>query len=107
MDEDVIKLRAQLLKAEGALAEVTKERTSLAADVTRFKENMKRGDAELSKAIRAYKRRDDDANLGRGGVISSGGAGEITRRSLLLHAPPSSPLPPHPRLAAARFRGHK
>jgi cell division protein FtsB len=61
MDEDVIKLRAQLLKAEGALAEVSKERASLAADVTRFKENMKRGDAELSKAIRAYNRRSDDA----------------------------------------------
>lgn len=98
MDEDVIKLRAQLLKAEGALAEVTKERTSLAADVTRFKENMKRGDAELSKAIRAYKRRDDDANLGRGGVISSGGAGEIfpaltfaSRPALLT---PSAPPPP-------------
>ena len=43
---------AQLLKAESALAEVTKERGQLGADVAKFKDNMKRGDAELTKAIR-------------------------------------------------------
>lgn len=54
MGDEVIKLRAQLLKAEGALAEVTKERTQLGADVAKFKDNMKRGDAELTKAIREF-----------------------------------------------------
>ena len=52
MGDDVLKLRAALVKAEGALAEVTKERTALGADVAKCRDFMKRGDAELSKAIR-------------------------------------------------------
>ena len=56
MDEasEVTKLRAALLQKEETVARLTKENGAQAKDIERFKENMKRGDAELRKAVGAF-----------------------------------------------------
>jgi hypothetical protein len=53
MADESVKLRAALLQREEAVATLTKERAAMLKDIERFKENMKRGDQELRKAIGA------------------------------------------------------
>ncbi len=53
MADETTKLRAALLQREETLATLNKERAAMLKDIDRFKENMKRGDMELRKAIGA------------------------------------------------------
>ena len=48
---DATKLQAQLVRCEGALAEEQKQRAALAKELDRHREMIKRGDAELKKAV--------------------------------------------------------
>ena len=53
MADETTKLRAALLQREETLATLNKERAAMLKDIDRFKENMKRGDMELRKAVGA------------------------------------------------------
>ncbi len=54
MADETTKLRATLLQRDEALATLNKERALMLKDIERFKENMKRGDMELRKAVGAW-----------------------------------------------------
>ena len=51
MADEASKLRAALMQREEALAKLTAEKTAMLKDIERFKENNRRGDMELRKAI--------------------------------------------------------
>ena len=87
MGDEVPKLRAALLQKEEALATLTKERGLMLKDIERFKENMKRGDMELRKAVGAL-------------PLQPPAGQRLVACSL---CPPTLPFPPlaHPPLAQA------
>ena len=53
MADETARLRATLLQRDEALATLNKERAAMQKDIDRYKENMKRGDQELRKAVGA------------------------------------------------------
>jgi hypothetical protein len=55
MADETARLRATLLQRDEALATLNKERAAMQKDIDRYKENMKRGDMELRKAVGALR----------------------------------------------------
>lgn len=90
---DEASLRAALSKAEAAAADALKEKAAVAKELDKARENLKRGDAELKKAVRACSARRARAAHGRPRIA---------------HLPPSlnthAALPQSPSTSRARRR---